>query len=42
MWSISIHAAREGGDTDIVSTPDTQLISIHAAREGGDHVAFGR
>ena len=34
--SISIHAAREGGD-GLVYNDDKQItISIHAAREGGD------
>ena len=33
---ISIHAAREGGDGDIVIAFDRYSISIHAAREGGD------
>ena len=33
---ISIHAAREGGDTVNVSSKPTADISIHAAREGGD------
>ena len=36
--SISIHAAREGGD--IVGKRNISLarISIHAAREGGDYI----
>ena len=35
--SISIHAAREGGDCQPCSAPARQSrISIHAAREGGD------
>ena len=33
---ISIHAAREGGDTVIIGTNVEYGISIHAAREGGD------
>ena len=33
---ISIHAAREGGDTDYNSPTQRAMISIHAAREGGD------
>ena len=33
---ISIHAAREGGDTGRDGMEKTALISIHAAREGGD------
>ena len=39
---ISIHAAREGGDS--VSPAQMQLIniSIHAAREGGDDAGFMR
>ena len=35
--SISIHAAREGGDPQRqYQTPRQARISIHAAREGGD------
>ena len=34
--SISIHAAREGGDNPTEYIIDTNGISIHAAREGGD------
>ena len=35
--SVSIHAAREGGDSDIhVLTSGFGSVSIHAAREGGD------
>ena len=36
FYYISIHAAREGGDT--LTTPRRTIltISIHAAREGGD------
>ena len=33
---ISIHAAREGGDSSGTSFPNKCNISIHAAREGGD------
>ena len=33
---ISIHAAREGGDTYGWHESDYSDISIHAAREGGD------
>ena len=34
---ISIHAAREGGDTkSTYATEPAKRISIHAAREGGD------
>ena len=33
---ISIHAAREGGDSSRVRSTDSYIISIHAAREGGD------
>ena len=37
---ISIHAAREGGDTTNIDDRDIILyISIHAAREGGDNDA---
>ena len=36
---ISIHAAREGGDTFGQNAPMKEfVISIHAAREGGDSV----
>ena len=34
--SISIHAAREGGDSSGDAAPGSHDISIHAAREGGD------
>ena len=34
--NISIHAAREGGDIDVIQTFKLYCISIHAAREGGD------
>ncbi len=34
--TISIHAAREGGDSTIKVEPFGISISIHAAREGGD------
>ena len=33
---ISIHAAREGGDSSRVRSTVSYIISIHAAREGGD------
>ena len=33
---ISIHAAREGGDSASLVTTACNGISIHAAREGGD------
>ena len=33
---ISIHAAREGGDSDVYGILAVLNISIHAAREGGD------
>ena len=33
---ISIHAAREGGDFEVLNKPCNYHISIHAAREGGD------
>ena len=36
LSEISIHAAREGGDTDDYIYTMDDLISIHAAREGGD------
>ena len=36
-FSISIHAPREGGDSDPdIDIPCTSTISIHAPREGGD------
>ncbi len=35
---ISIHAAREGGDTYFLMATPGIKISIHAAREGGDIV----
>ena len=35
--SISIHAAREGGDTTFFCAERVKNISIHAAREGGDY-----
>ena len=34
---ISIHAAREGGDTIPKGSTLKRAISIHAAREGGDY-----
>ena len=34
--TISIHAAREGGDSHLLSAGRKSTISIHAAREGGD------
>ena len=34
--SISIHAAREGGDVNVSVCKVFAKISIHAAREGGD------
>ena len=34
--SISIHAAREGGDAVRMVSQPVRYISIHAAREGGD------
>ena len=34
--SISIHAAREGGDVSKPPVAHFRNISIHAAREGGD------
>ena len=35
--TISIHAAREGGDERGIDAIGYITISIHAAREGGDH-----
>ena len=37
LISISIHAAREGGDNGKIVAVPVADISIHAAREGGDH-----
>ena len=37
---ISIHAAREGGDSCARRNLHSRIISIHAAREGGDGIAF--
>ena len=37
--TISIHAAREGGDRQICVIACDLGISIHAAREGGDTIA---
>ena len=37
---ISIHAAREGGDTVRTGKLCRCRISIHAAREGGDELAI--
>ena len=34
--SLSIHAAREGGDNCRVTSSTRVILSIHAAREGGD------
>ena len=36
LYTISIHAAREGGDDGSAEAEDEKHISIHAAREGGD------
>ena len=36
--TISIHAAREGGDAEGLNLSTSREISIHAAREGGDSV----
>ena len=33
---VSIHAARAGGDSDLLLTRIEQVVSIHAARAGGD------
>ena len=40
IQSISIHAAREGGDKKGVLSLGETIISIHAAREGGDAVNY--
>ena len=37
LLSISIHAAREGGDLYLRYILNCEVISIHAAREGGDN-----
>ena len=40
VYCISIHAAREGGDLNLVKAARWNVeISIHAAREGGDPYA---
>src|ERR1022692_3693416 len=40
-YSVSIHAAREGGDVDARNaTTQTPTVSIHAAREGGDRLEW--
>ena len=33
---VSIHAAREGGDAEVLAAGRLRYVSIHAAREGGD------
>ena len=40
VYYISIHAAREGGDSATIYTNTKCGISIHAAREGGDAFAL--
>ena len=40
VTKISIHAAREGGDTPPQTGRKAKPISIHAAREGGDTIAY--
>ena len=35
-WNISIHAPREGSDTERAEIGKTKAISIHAPREGSD------
>ena len=40
IMAISIHAAREGGDSFIAEMTELWYISIHAAREGGDAGRF--
>ena len=40
IGSISIHAAREGGDSAVALYKRSCRISIHAAREGGDVANF--
>ena len=39
--TISIHAAREGGDDFLAQQDRDKTISIHAAREGGDELVKG-
>ena len=39
---ISIHAAREGGDSGLTDAIRLVQISIHAAREGGDGIRRAR
>ena len=41
LLSISIHAAREGGDPSRQPRKISCRISIHAAREGGDRCRAG-
>ena len=41
MAGISIHAPREGGDSDNISADASLYISIHAPREGGDPTIAG-
>src|ERR1039457_3845223 len=36
---VSIHAAREGGDSVLGKVRQVAIVSIHAAREGGDALA---
>ena len=38
--TISIHAAREGGDCKAPASETAKAISIHAAREGGDGIGI--
>ena len=42
IMAISIHAAREGGDSGVCALTGFYRISIHAAREGGDCHNFDR
>ena len=42
LTAISIHAAREGGDIDVITLRPYQRISIHAAREGGDSISAAK
>ena len=39
-YGISIHAAREGGDSHGRRQAKAAGISIHAAREGGDNIGY--
>ena len=40
IFTISIHALREEGDSDGIAKNSSLLISIHALREEGDTLSF--